>query len=99
MVSFYIRANYPTNSNVKFGSYDLAGIAPGANLAMYKTASLSTWGIFADKLKCNNHELYAGTREFLFDMNIPYIYLPGDDWDLFADAMILFDADIICDKQ
>jgi hypothetical protein len=74
-------------------------MAPGAFLAVYQTESLNSWGIKAQNLMCNNHNLTENgneTRTLLFDMSLPYLYLPEEDWNKWAQAMVLFDKDIDC---
>lgn len=68
-------------------------------MAMYRTVSLASWKINSTNLECNNHPLAENqTRQMLFDMSLPYLYLPDDDWDLWSHAIELFDIDIICNS-
>jgi hypothetical protein len=95
--SFYIRAAAGNSSIIKFGSYDEQGIAPGMAMATYKTKSISSWNLMGRNIKTNGHNITKGQqREFSFDMQLPYLYLPYRDWVSWAEAMAQFNFNMHC---
>jgi len=96
--SFYIKAAQGNSSIIKFGSYDEQGIATDATLAVYKTKEVSSWKIIARNLRLNGHYITTqdSNRDFLFDMSLPYMYLPQKDWLNFAKYMAVFNLDLHC---
>jgi hypothetical protein len=80
IASFYITKSAGNSSSIKFGSYDEEGIAPGASLAMYRARGLD-WQLSAKDLSVNGHDLSGGKmRVISFDMSLPYLYLPSQDF-------------------
>jgi len=66
-------------------------------MATYKTTSINSWNVMGRNVKANGHDLIkGGTREFSFDMQLPYMYLPYNDWVKFAEAMSVFDYNMVC---
>ena len=66
-------------------------------MATYKTKAINSWNIMGRNLKANGHYLAKNqNREFNFDMQLPYLYLPYYDWISFASAMAQFDLHMEC---
>jgi hypothetical protein len=100
VVSFYIRATEGNYSTAKFGSYDEQGMLDKSILAIYRTESLSSWGIMAREIQCNHYNLTDNqTRTFHFDTALPYLYMPQSDWINWANAIQKFDLDIECNPE
>ena len=97
-VSFYIDLRNTIASSIKFGSYDASGIASGASMALYKTADKTRWSVKGQHLKANGHKV-AENREVQFDMQLPYLYIPDDDFTNFAVSMAIFDTKIKCSSR
>ena len=95
-ISFFIKSNSATGSIIKFGSYDLTGIMNGQTLQVYETVDRTRWAINGNNILANDHVVTLNEREFSFNMHLPYIYIPSDDFKNFAVAMAQFQLDIKC---
>lgn len=98
--SFYTQPKVGNFSSIKFGSYDEQGIAPGSQLSMYKTVDLTQWSVMAKDLQANGHDLTKHVdRKILFDMQLPYLYLPEYDYTSLQIAMAQFNLNLICSSS
>ncbi len=98
--SFYIQPLSGNFSSIKFGSYDEQGIAPGSSMSMYKTIDKTTWKINGKEFQANGHDLTSHQdRKVLFDMQLPYLYLPEYDFTSLQIAMAQFNLNIICSSS
>ena len=68
-------------------------------MAMYKTADKTRWSIKGQHFKANGHKVSEELREIQFDMQIPFLYLPDDDFKNFAIALAIFDVNIKCSSR
>lgn len=95
-VSFFIKPDSSNGSMIKFGSFDRSGIMDGQNIEVYKTIDKTRWSINGNNIYANNHVVTTSQREFSFNMHLPYIYIPDDDFKNFASAMAQFHLNIKC---
>lgn len=95
--SFYISDN--NSSSIKFGSMDPDGPATGAPLDIFRTVNSSSWNLFGkdfsvDGTKLRDNIIVAGSardpiNEFSFDMKLPYIYVPDEDFFKWLEIMAI----------
>jgi hypothetical protein len=92
----YLRTESGNSSNIKFGGWDPAALAPGADLKMFRTVSTSHWDLKSDDFLMGGKPFLQDVRYISIDPHIPYLYIPTYDWNLFSNAMSENYPDLKC---
>ena len=96
ITALYVREHSGNFSSVKFGSYDQAGIASGASLAIYRTRENVRWSLTSNQFSVNDHTPLGQTRELVFEFGLPYAYLPAEEFIEFTERMSQWDLNLRC---
>lgn len=94
--SIYTHPDPGVASMIKFGSYDQSAHLPGAEVVYVKTRSPETWELRGYALVMHYDRVRTGPtpKMVLIEPQLPYIYLPDEDWGGFLDAVArTFEAD------
>ena len=81
--SIYTSRNLGNSTHIRFGGYDLNGIAENESLKYIRTINQSTWAVEIGKLSIGGKTMDINYEEktLQFDPAVPYIYLPSSDFD------------------
>ena len=90
VVAFYVSQDPSKQSLIKFGSYDLAGMADrGKEMHTFKTISPESWNVHSSGMSINGKIIYTGVqaRQLLVEPQMPFIFLGGDDFRKWKDIV------------
>lgn len=92
-----------TTSHIKFGGYDPLAIKDGESLQLMKTRNTRTWAVeLVDTIMFDQtFEFESNPTYFIYEPQLPYIYLPEDDFLTFqGHASTFFSAnEIHCNNR
>lgn len=76
----------PTHPNgyAKFGSWDSNALAEGSSLTVLKTPSQDAWALATQHVQLDGKVLSQFESEIYFTPELPYLYLPKDEFEYFA---------------
>jgi len=87
--AIYLTSNEKMKSNIKFGSYDVEGIDPTTTLTLIRTVNTTSWALKANDFKIGSIPLLIyGDRQAIIEPSSPFIYVPGDDFQKIARALM-----------
>jgi hypothetical protein len=90
-VSFFTRDDKEgASSTIKFGSMDQIALEKRKDIDVVRTSNNKSWDLAADQMKIGTEELIGayddGWKNLVrFEPQLPWIYLPQDLYEKFAD--------------
>lgn len=93
--SLYTNLDNNVQSSIKFGSYDQDALAPGAEVVYVKTKAADTWELRGYAMVVHYDQVKTGPtpKVALIEPQLPYLYMPEEDWSGYVDAVLYSFAD------
>lgn len=76
--SMYVKEAGGNSSSIKFGGYDPSG-ADGV-IHFYKSKKNDDWVLKGGNMRVNGHPAINSEREMRFTPELPYLYIPAQDF-------------------
>jgi len=85
IVAIWTEFGSGNSSIIKFGSYDFYGIKNGTNMTVMKTQTQYSWNFKLTNASYSGNEInpQGSNRVVTFDPQVPYIYIPSEDFNSF----------------
>ena len=78
--SIFVDTSNGNFSSIKFGSYDLHGLADNTPLGMIKTKGTNSWEIYISEYSIGADQKQI-SNSIIFEPQLPFLYLPHADYD------------------
>jgi len=100
-VSFFTTVNPKLQSSIKLGGWDQSAIMDGENLTMVKTEGVDKWliAIQGTTVGATVVDMSDISRSLMIEPQLPYMYLPPDDFKKWAQMLSLIYSDVICNTN
>jgi hypothetical protein len=88
---------FANSSNIKFGSWDQQAMVSYGELRMFRCQDLNAWRVAGRNFYIGvNHFIRGQVRYLEINPNLPYLYIPDEDFISFQSLMVKMYPDIIC---